>query len=76
MRIDQRTLHGMERAVRAGEVFDCHDLGAVDHAEQQDAAIDGLVDDASAPVGAAHRDGTGTAVPLRAAFLGTDRTLP
>jgi hypothetical protein len=57
----------MER-LALGEVFHGHDLGAVHLAEQQDAGVDGLVDEA-AVLDPSDRHRAGAAIALGAAFL-------
>ena len=67
--LDHRPLHGVRRAVRAGEVLDRQQLAAVQLADEPDAGVDRLV--ADAPVSEPpDRDRAGAAVALVAALLG------
>ena len=68
-----RRLHRMQDAV-IGEVLDRDQLGAIHLADQRDAGIDRLVDQAA--VALAHQnDGAGAAVAFRAAFFGAGGAL-
>ena len=72
--LDHRGLDGVQARVFVGEVLDGDDLGAVRLAEQQDAGIDRLVDEAAVPH-PSERDRAGAAIALRAALLGADAAL-
>jgi len=54
------------------KIFDRDQFGAVELAEQGDARIDGLIDQAPVTL-ARHHDRTGATIALRAAFFGADR---
>ena len=71
---DHRFLHRMQRAV-VGEILDGDQLGAVELAEQRDAGIDRLVDQAAVALAHDHHS-AGAAIAFRAAFLGADRRAP
>ena len=76
VQIDHGALHGMQRSVGGSEIFHGDDFGPVDHSQKQDAAIHRLVAQATVSVEAPDRDGAGTAVALRTAFLGAARAFP
>ena len=63
-----RVLHGVQCAVRAGQVFHGDQLLAVDHAQKADAAVDRRVLKPAALQGA-ERHSAGAAVTLGAALL-------
>ena len=68
-----RRLYGVQLAA-IGEVFDSDQLRAIELAEERDARINRLIDQAT--VALAHDGcGAGAAVAFRTAFLGAERTL-
>ena len=66
-----RVLHGVQRAIRAGQVLHGDQLLAVDHAQKADAAVDRLVFQPAAAQGA-ERHSAGAAVALGAALLAAE----
>ncbi len=69
VRVDQRLLHRMQRAVRGRKPVDRQHAGAIELRQQHQAGIDRLVVQAIA-VRPADHDGAGAAVAFGAAFLG------
>ncbi len=69
--LDHRLLHGMQPAF-AREIFHRDDLAAVGLAREQNARVDGLIDEPLAPHPPQH-DRAGAAVAFGAAFLGAGR---
>ena len=67
--IDHRLLHGMQLASLAAQMFHRHHMAAVERTEKADAGIDAFIDE-PARRKLAHQHGAGSAIALRAAFLG------
>ena len=63
--IDERLLHGMQRAVRPGEAFDRRDLASLRRRRKREAGENAL---------AVHQDGASAALTVVAAFLGAGET--
>ncbi len=68
-----RLLHRMQHAV-VGKILDGDQFGAVQLAEQRDARIERLVNEAAVALAHDH-DGAGAAIAFSAAFLGAGRSL-
>jgi hypothetical protein len=69
MQIDERPLHGVQRAIRRTQVFDRQKLAPMQRRDELDARVHGAVPQPALSVRLRENHGAGAAVALRAPFL-------